>query len=119
MAFLHDLETDLIEQEVIHLYENGVQLSEIADKLDEEFGYNFSINQMEKLLIITVNDIDDVDFIEMNLDKLYKRDSDINPKDFMAVQFDDPNDPKLIAEKRRLETMREEQLRSTYTLYSN
>lgn len=117
MAFLHDLETNLIEQEIIYLYENGVDINDMPKYLKENFEYDFSISKDESLLITTVDNIEDVDFIEIDMDNLAKRSRDINPVDFMSVKFDDPNDPALIAEKARLEQLREEEFLLARELY--
>lgn len=118
MAFLHDLETDLIEQEIIYLYENGVDINDMPKYLKENFEYDFSISKVESLLITTVDNIEDVDFIEINMDNLRKPSWDINASDFMPVKFDDPNDPDLIAEKARLERLREDEFNKAKELYS-
>lgn len=118
MAFLHDLETNLIEQEIIYLYENGVDINDMPKYLKENFEYDFSISKVESLLITTVDNTDDIDFIEINMDNLAKPGWDINAADFMPVKFDDPNDPALIAEKARLEQLREEEFVNARALYS-
>lgn len=118
MAFLHDLETNLIEQEIIYLYENGVYVNDIPKYLGENFQYNFSISTIEHLLVITIEDVDDIDFIEIDTNKLNRLSRDINAEDFMPVKFDDPNDSDLIAEKTRLEKLKREEFNMVKGLYS-
>lgn len=117
MDFLMDLEKILVENELIELYENGVQFQEMPNHLEEVFDYKFGVYCHNNKLTTTVHNKDEFELICLDLDNIHRPNLDIDTSRFTPVAFENPDDPQLIEAQKKLQQIREAQIEDAKKLY--